>query len=418
MAEKFVHVNALSRFWTGIKAYLLANYDRPKLNADVTYYVNSSTGNNNNSGLSSGASKLTVQAVIDLLPKNLGLKNVYIMCTGTFAGSFTLQGFYNGQVRIDGGTHTSSNYVRDCPGTTDFYNFTMNTVGQTLYFYDSNSMMTDSICKNLILVNSTIDSIYLQSNGTINIGVGSALYGDTDSRFTGAIVGYGMLLAPAVCGAPLGTGFYGIYHPGVKTGLLPPRYIAVTAGSNGDFYVTLPRTLATNDLVYISFPAATNGASSARLSIDGGTTYKNIRMALPNGTVSYNVLASAVASSVKEFRYDGTYFQPLKESSMYIPITLTIQGVCTSIFAGGARYYPAERKVVIQVIVDASGYTLNTSHPILLYDAAYTPPFAIPLATINSGVVAHTSAYTEGVSIYFSTSVTNARWYMHGDYYI
>lgn len=54
-------------------------------------------------------------------------------------------------------------------------------------------------------------------------------------------------------------------------------YVTATAGSNGDFHVTLSNTtLTTNRVVKIAFPTATNPASNARLSIDGGTTYYNL----------------------------------------------------------------------------------------------------------------------------------------------
>jgi hypothetical protein len=56
------------------------------------------------------------------------------------------------------------------------------------------------------------------------------------------------------------------------------RYLTATAGLNGDFYVNIDgaNTLATNDIVRVAFPTATTGTANARLSIDGGVTYKNI----------------------------------------------------------------------------------------------------------------------------------------------
>ena len=95
------------------------------------------------------------------------------------------------------------------------------------------------------------------------------------------------------------------------------KFITATAGSNGDFYITLLGTLATNDIVYISFPSATNGASNARLSVDGGTTYKNIKL--------YSILlASGVASKKLSFVYDGTDFVPLNPITSYARLIGTI----------------------------------------------------------------------------------------------
>ena len=88
---------------------------------------------------------------------------------------------------------------------------------------------------------------------------------------------------------------------------LGQKFVLATAVTNGDFKVTIPGAsgLATNDIVRIAFPVATNGASNARLSIDGGTTYKNIMM--PTA-----ILASTVQSKQIELIYDGTNFVPLR----------------------------------------------------------------------------------------------------------
>lgn len=81
------------------------------------------------------------------------------------------------------------------------------------------------------------------------------------------------------------------------------KYNTATAGTNGDFKVTLKGTLSTNDIVYISFPSATNGSSNARLSIDNGTTYKNIKDLNNN-----QILASQTQSLYLTLRYNGTDF--------------------------------------------------------------------------------------------------------------
>lgn len=80
-------------------------------------------------------------------------------------------------------------------------------------------------------------------------------------------------------------------------------YTTATAGNNGDFHVTLTNTTLTNGrVVKISFPTATNGTSNARLSIDGGVTYINVRMG------SVNVIAEELQNRRLEMVYDGTYF--------------------------------------------------------------------------------------------------------------
>lgn len=124
------------------------------------------------------------------------------------------------------------------------------------------------------------------------------------------------------------------------------KYYPATAGANGDFYVTLLGTLATNHIVYISFPTATNGASNARLSVDGGTTYKNIKWV--------NIrLASEVASQKLSFVYDGTDFVPLQTEFFpidYTPTVTTQTGTLTSTITY-AKYVKVGRKVTVNYFI-------------------------------------------------------------------
>ena len=48
------------------------------------------------------------------------------------------------------------------------------------------------------------------------------------------------------------------------------KYLVATAGSNGDFSLTISGTLSTNNIVCIKFPSATDNTKGARISIDGG----------------------------------------------------------------------------------------------------------------------------------------------------
>ena len=87
---------------------------------------------------------------------------------------------------------------------------------------------------------------------------------------------------------------------------LVQKYNVVTAVTNGDFKCTLTglSTLTSGDVVKISFPSATLNTSVARLSIDGGTNYKNIYDELN----SANILASEIENQSLELRYNGIQF--------------------------------------------------------------------------------------------------------------
>lgn len=80
------------------------------------------------------------------------------------------------------------------------------------------------------------------------------------------------------------------------------KYLTATAGANGDFWIDIENDLVAGMVLYISFPTATNPASNARLSIDGGVTYINVRMG------SVNVIAEELQNRRLEMVYDGTYF--------------------------------------------------------------------------------------------------------------
>jgi hypothetical protein len=86
------------------------------------------------------------------------------------------------------------------------------------------------------------------------------------------------------------------------------RYLTATAGANGDYYLTIPNgaSVTTNDLIHVRFPVATNAASDARISIDGGTTYVNVK-------TSINIPASAIQNARFSFVYDSV-------SAAWIPI--------------------------------------------------------------------------------------------------
>ena len=72
------------------------------LSRNVTLYVNASSGNDSNDGLSSSKAKKTVQAALNSLPKNLGSNEVTLYIQGNIVDTAKIQvsGFYNGSIII------------------------------------------------------------------------------------------------------------------------------------------------------------------------------------------------------------------------------------------------------------------------------------------------------------------------------
>lgn len=118
------------------------------------------------------------------------------------------------------------------------------------------------------------------------------------------------------------------------------RFLLATAGADGDYYVTIPNgvNLALNDRISISFPVATDDTKDTRISIDGGTTWKNVK-------TNINVVASAIESQKITFQYDGTYWVP----------TMPIRGYGTNL--EWVQYPDGRAEVNIQ------GATLTMSIP-------------------------------------------------------
>ena len=83
------------------------------------------------------------------------------------------------------------------------------------------------------------------------------------------------------------------------------RYLTATAGSNGDYYVNIDGAvgLATGDMVHISFPSATTATSNARLSVDNGTNYKNVK-----DINAVQLIASSIQNKSLQLYYNGTDF--------------------------------------------------------------------------------------------------------------
>lgn len=86
------------------------------------------------------------------------------------------------------------------------------------------------------------------------------------------------------------------------------KYITATAGADGDFWIDIENDLVAGMVLYISFPTATNPASNARLSIDGGSNYNFI-------AINENIKkAESVENNKLELVYDGENWQIILSS--------------------------------------------------------------------------------------------------------
>lgn len=80
------------------------------------------------------------------------------------------------------------------------------------------------------------------------------------------------------------------------------KFLSATAVTNGDYKVNISNTLTTNMFVYLYLPNATTSTQTARLSIDDGSTYKNIKLLRGANTLTANYIQNNFAI----LRYNGT----------------------------------------------------------------------------------------------------------------
>jgi hypothetical protein len=77
--------------------------------ADITYYVNASTGNDNNNGLTSGTAFKTIQKAISLIPQVVNHGITINVAAGTYNESVAIRGFTgSGVLRVNGDTVVST----------------------------------------------------------------------------------------------------------------------------------------------------------------------------------------------------------------------------------------------------------------------------------------------------------------------
>ena len=147
------------------------------------------------------------------------------------------------------------------------------------------------------------------------------------------------------------------------------KYLVATAGSNGDFSLTISGTLSTNNVVCIKFPSATNNTKNARISIDGGTTYINVH-------TSINVPASAIENRNISFVYNGTYWVPLDVIS-----SVNSNGRWTQ-YPDGTQICYISDYTFINDVTEPSGNVYRTPYeevtlPLAFVDASYVSHIGI-----------------------------------------
>jgi hypothetical protein len=133
------------------------------------------------------------------------------------------------------------------------------------------------------------------------------------------------------------------------------RYLQATASANGDFYVDIDGAsgLTEGDIVRISFPSATNPASNARLSIDGGVSYVDVKLLRGFETIPAKLLSNKKVKLI----YNGAKWILESRLIAYFRFNspaLTTGDIPVNINADGGIY---------DVVVIGAGLTTSDNNP-------------------------------------------------------
>lgn len=154
------------------------------------------------------------------------------------------------------------------------------------------------------------------------------------------------------------------------------KFITSTAVSAGDYKINITNELLSGLVVYIYFPAAATNTQNARLSIDNGSTYKNIKFF--DGT---QTLASEIETTFQRMYYNGTDFILLVESFS----RTTTNGVYTK-YKNGTMIWvgsKTESSIVINVAVGSIYRCSGATYGLANFDVTFAAAPAVS-ATIET----------------------------------
>jgi hypothetical protein len=155
-----------------LNAHLADNAAHATIN-DITYYINSSTGNDNNNGLSSGTAFKTIMKAINLIPQKVNHTVTINVASGTYSEDVLIRGFVGkGTIKLYGGTDlaTAVNYIvnlieiRNCTLTVDVKGFIATTT-TTIPFVISNCIRVTASYLVTTVSATTLDGFYVVYSG-------------------------------------------------------------------------------------------------------------------------------------------------------------------------------------------------------------------------------------------------------------
>lgn len=148
-----------------------------KSSVNITGYVNTSTGNDNNDGLTTGTAFKTIQKAIDILPQVINHTVNVNTASGTYTETVKIQGFGgSGLININGGTDitTALNYVVTSFNisrnglSVNIYGFTSNGTTDNGFYSNGNRVCAFNYCNDIVNAPSKIGFYSVYSTTTIN----------------------------------------------------------------------------------------------------------------------------------------------------------------------------------------------------------------------------------------------------------
>ena len=103
------------------------------------------------------------------------------------------------------------------------------------------------------------------------------------------------------------------------------NFISLTAVTNGDYSANTGLTLTTGMIIYGIIPAATTNTQNARISIDNGSNYKNVKLLRGDNFL----LSSYIENNYVMLRYDGTYWVWINTDLVAVSISAGSSAILT-----------------------------------------------------------------------------------------
>ncbi|SEU24409.1 hypothetical protein SAMN05443270_3788 [Lacrimispora sphenoides] len=160
--------DTIKRFLGKVKKFI-EDFNGSTLKADVTYYINSSTGSDDNTGTSSQMAFKSIDKALSLIPKNLNGYTVQLWIGASDSDLF-LSGYYNGNIKVGANGDIAqrgvkSAYISSCDAHIEINSFSISGIG--IFTDGTKYALKISKCKSVQVLSTNIVGTTDINNGYV-----------------------------------------------------------------------------------------------------------------------------------------------------------------------------------------------------------------------------------------------------------